>query len=63
MRHMTPQSIQKIEFLRGQKGTPQNALPDYKYTQAEISQLLFKHEMAPANFIKEIRAQFKQGDR
>jgi chaperone BCS1 len=29
-------------------------IPDYKYTQAEISQLLFKHKDNPKHFIREI---------
>ncbi len=31
-----------------------NEIPDYKYTQAEISQLLFKYESNPSDFLKEI---------
>ncbi len=31
-----------------------NDIPDYKFTQAEISQLLFKHEYRPYDFIKEL---------
>lgn len=31
-----------------------NEIPDYKYTQAEISQLLFKHESNSSEFLKEI---------
>lgn len=31
-----------------------NDIPDYKFTQAEISQLLFKHEHRPYDFIKEL---------
>lgn len=31
-----------------------NDIPDYKFTQAEISQLLFKYEHNPYQFIKEI---------
>jgi hypothetical protein len=29
-------------------------IPDYKFTQAEISQLLFKHEQNPHEFVKEL---------
>lgn len=31
-----------------------NQIPDYKFTQAEVSQLLFKHEKHPGGFVKEI---------
>ncbi len=31
-----------------------NEIPDYKFTQAEISQMLFKHEKSPDDFIREI---------
>ncbi len=58
LRHTHIAEIYKKWYGQELEDSKAEEIDDYKYTQAEISQLLFKYKNEPNNFIKEIKNKY-----